>query len=571
MSQRTSDIRLTPGRCVAFCTAAVLLFGIPASVSASGARQLGGSAPRVAHRHCKKKARHKRCRNHRHPGHPTSSQRPSTAIAVFSASPSAQGVADPNRGSILFGGETLAAGQYLLSGDGHYRLFMQGDGNLVEYVGGRALWASDTAGDPGGYLAMQGDGNLVLYSAANQPLWSSSTAGHPGARLALQSDANLVIYSSVDAALWSNSVRNTTLGPGETLTGGEYLLSSDAHYLLFMQGDGNLVEYVGSQPLWASDTAGHPGAYLGMQGTDGNLVVYGPGGEPLWNSGTAGHPGARLALQPDANLVVYSPADTPLWANGAFDSTLGPGETLTPGEYLEAGDRHHTFVMQGDGNLVLYGDNGALWSSDTAGHPGAWLGMQGTDGNLVVYGPGGQPLWSSATAGNAGARLAVQTDGNAVIYTTANTAIWSTGTSGGGGALPLGTAAENAAIAWARPYADAHNVSYNGLCLTFVFNAYSAAGITLRNWVSVPIGSNTYPADIWGHFSHGTTGGGTPPLGALVFWNPVNGNRENSHVALSTGGGNLVSSSDGVANYTHYETIAQHSFALYLGWWLPDQ
>ena len=51
-------------------------------------------------------------------------------------------------------------------------LFMQGDGNLVEYVGGRALWASDTAGDPGGYLAMQGDGNLVLYSAANQPLWS---------------------------------------------------------------------------------------------------------------------------------------------------------------------------------------------------------------------------------------------------------------------------------------------------------------------------------------------------------------------------------------------------------------
>lgn len=133
------------------------------------------------------------------------------------------------------------------------------------------------------------------------------------------------------------------------------------------------------------------------------------------------------------------------------------------------------------------------------------------------------------------------------------------------------TQAENAAVAWAKPYADAHNTSYNGLCLTFVFNAYSAAGVTLRNWVNVSIGSNTYPVDIWGHFTHGSTGTGTPPFGALVFWKAANGDRTLSHVALSLGAGNLVSTSDVVADYTHYETMSQHSGAIYLGWWLPDQ
>lgn len=142
---------------------------------------------------------------------------------------------------------------------------------------------------------------------------------------------------------------------------------------------------------------------------------------------------------------------------------------------------------------------------------------------------------------------------------------------GGGNAptSPSVTAAENTAINWARPYADRHSRTYNELCLTFVFRAYAAAGMNLRSSVSVPIGNNTYPADIWGHL-RGRTGGGTPPAGALVFWNSRYG-RTYSHVALSLGGGALISTSDGVANYTHYETMSQHRYAIYLGWWLPDR
>jgi len=110
----------------------------------------------------------------------------------------------------------------------------------------------------------------------------------------------------------------------------------------------------------------------------------------------------------------------------------------------------------------------------------------------------------------------------------------------------------------------------SGLCLAFVFQAWAAAGVNLRNYVTVPINGNTYPVDIWNHFNHGTTGGGSqPPVGALVFYANKQGNRTLSHVAISVGGGRTVSTSDGVGSNVHYETIAQHSYANYLGWWLP--
>ncbi|HEX5593817.1 MAG TPA: hypothetical protein VFX35_10765 [Solirubrobacterales bacterium] len=481
-----------------------------------------------------------------------------------------EAVHDPDHGALLESGHTLKAGDYLQSSDAHYRLIMQGDGNLVEYVGARPLWASDTVGHPGAWAVMQGDGNLVVYGPDDKALWNSMTMGNSGARLAMQPDGNLVVYASSGKALWANYANNSLMGAGEELTSGQYLQSHDGHYRLVMQGDGNLVEYVGARALWASDTVGHPGAWAVMQG-DGNLVIYDPGGSALWSSQTAGTEGGWLAVQPDANLVVYSAAGSAVWANGAYDALLLPEETLHPGQYLEASDRHHTLVMQGDGNLVLYGDKGALWNSNTLGHPNARAVMQG-DGNLVVYGPDGQALWSAGTQGHKDARLAVQPDGNLVIYSPANSPLWATGTTGSGSGGTLGTTKEKAAVAWARSYADAHDTSYNERCLAFVFHAYTAAGESL--WEKVDYhewGDNTFPADIWGKFTAGSTGQGTPPFGALVFWDSTSGNHEWSHVALSLGGGNLISTSDGPAPYTHYETMAQHSFAIYRGWWLPDQ
>jgi hypothetical protein len=97
----------------------------------------------------------------------------------------------------------LAAGQSLASCNGDYTLDMQGDGNLVLYQNGTALWASNTAGTAADEAIMQGDGNFVLDSSSGSALWSSGTAGNDGASLVVQNDGNVVVYSASGAALWA--------------------------------------------------------------------------------------------------------------------------------------------------------------------------------------------------------------------------------------------------------------------------------------------------------------------------------------------------------------------------------
>jgi len=78
-----------------------------------------------------------------------------------------------------------------------------------------------------------------------------------------------------------------------------------------MQGDGNLVEYQGATPVWASGTSGS-GNYVAMQG-DGNLVVYNASNSPLWASGTSGNVGALVLLANSGVLSVVGTNATVLW------------------------------------------------------------------------------------------------------------------------------------------------------------------------------------------------------------------------------------------------------------------
>jgi len=106
-------------------------------------------------------------------------------------------------------------------------------------------------------------------------------------------------------------------------------------------------------------------------------------------------------------------------------ATLQPGQSLSSGQQLSNCKGNVNLTMQGDGNLVVYGPPGPLWSSNTANTSCDHAAMQG-DGNFVVY-AGSSPCWSSNTAGYAGAYLVVQEDGNVVVY-LGSTALWSTGT-----------------------------------------------------------------------------------------------------------------------------------------------
>ncbi|MGH3380912.1 MAG: hypothetical protein ACRDP6_39870 [Actinoallomurus sp.] len=107
-------------------------------------------------------------------------------------------------------------------------------------------------------------------------------------------------------------------------------------------------------------------------------------------------------------------------ATGLFKS----GQVLRPGKYVRSPNEKYGLLQQTDGNLVFSQGKKALWSSVTAGHPGASTAMQ-PDGNLVVYGKDKKALWQSDTARHPGAALAVQDDGNLVIYSKDKKALWS--------------------------------------------------------------------------------------------------------------------------------------------------
>ena len=221
----------------------------------------------------------------------------------------------------------------------------------------------------------------------------------------------------------------STLGPGQTLTAGQWLTSADGHYSLIMQSDGNLVLYVaGGRVLWSSKTKGDTGDHLLMQ-TNGNLVLYDAAGNALWSSNTSGGGCSHLVVQDDGNTVLYGPSRAD-WATGTVNSTLQPGEKLAAGQGLfSAGGEKFHLIMQADGNLVLYNSAAKwLWATKTEGTGAQYVVMQG-DGNLVLYTGAGKAVWSSATNGKSGAHLVVQSDGNVVLY-LGSTAVFSTGTAG---------------------------------------------------------------------------------------------------------------------------------------------
>ncbi len=239
------------------------------------------------------------------------------------------------------------------------------------------------------------------------------------------------------------------LSPGQELGVGQEL--QDGPFIVVMQGDGNLVEYV-SEPngqlyaLWNSGTWDNPGAVAVMQ-TDGNLVVY-LNGSPLWDSGTYGHPGAGFILWTNGAIFVADSSGL-LWgvgqgpAEGDFppqplpsgDSVLAAGSGFFDGQTITAGK--FLLAMQNDGNLVVYGaGGGAEWNAGTWGQPGDWLTMQ-ADGNLVIYDIHGYPIWASGTFGNPGAEAVMQTDGNFVVYSSSGTALWDSNSGPGAYVNPL--------------------------------------------------------------------------------------------------------------------------------------
>lgn len=143
-----------------------------------------------------------------------------------------------------------------------------------------------------------------------------------------------------------------------------------------------------------------------------------------------------------AAIAMLKGTDTPSHQeNWTPKVALGPGESLKPEEYLLSKNRRLRFLLQTDGNVVLYHGTRALWSTCTHDIPSYDLRLtMCEDGNLELHhvnadGSMSYVHWSSNTASNnsndvrRGASLVLQEDGNAVILgSDGKSIIWESGT-----------------------------------------------------------------------------------------------------------------------------------------------
>ncbi len=129
-----------------------------------------------------------------------------TSATACQAAPAPQAPAAPAPRPCgrLGSAQVLGVNDTVTSCDGRFSLVMQGDGNLVLYQGGRAIWSTGTPGRGGAFATLQSDGNFVLYTRNSKALFSTRTANRPGAILAVQDDGNVVVYQG-GVARWASN------------------------------------------------------------------------------------------------------------------------------------------------------------------------------------------------------------------------------------------------------------------------------------------------------------------------------------------------------------------------------
>jgi hypothetical protein len=292
----------------------------------------------------------------------------------------------------LNAGDTLYPGQYLQSPNAQYMLVMQGDGNLVEYGGGNAIWSTGTSGS--NFLAMQSDGNLVVYHSGGGAVWSTYTNVGSGGVAALQDDGNFVLYQGA-TPLWSravvgfgtvkasggtqgmsdatlNSTQRAAYPYGKTLglvcykygetVNGAFGSGNLWHQLI----DGNYVADVDLETGVNGPVAGEPQCGGGGNTSSLDAFVAKYNGQSNVANAAGTYPGQCVSLISQYLLQVYG-ITTGAWGNAVDYQAGGSG-----GNQMQS----RGFVWHGDqsfqnGDIIVYGASASA-GTGSAGHIAIW-------------------------------------------------------------------------------------------------------------------------------------------------------------------------------------------------------
>jgi hypothetical protein len=182
----------------------------------------------------------------------------------------------------------------------------------------------------------------------------------------------------------------------------------------------------------ASGSSGTRGG-KGGNGSDGKTVYWpepyrGAGGDGA--AGMAGGAGGTGTNGGRGGRITLVAENLPAGLGGRC--RLDPDEHIKPGELLASPDGRYTLTYRTDGDLVFIDTRKGrtLWSSGTAGKPGAQCVMQ-PDGNLVLY-PGTartNAIWHTLTYDHPGAHLVVRSSRCVEIGQDDRRPVWSRGRS----------------------------------------------------------------------------------------------------------------------------------------------
>jgi CHAP domain len=180
-----------------------------------------------------------------------------------------------------------------------------------------------------------------------------------------------------------------------------------------------------------------------------------------------------LALMP---LVDVGPASAL-----PAQASIGSGQFLSANQSIVSPNGAYTAVFQTDGNFVVYGPTGAIWSTRTNGSGAYVLAVQ-RDGNVVAY-SGHGAVWNTRTSSFSSVSLVMQNDGNLVLYNSRQ-ALWSSK----GGNIPLvGT------IYGVNQPISSPSGQYNAILQPDGnFVVYRNSGAPTAIWSSGTVGSGAY-------------------------------------------------------------------------------